>query len=583
MTLAVALAALALGAAPPARTLGVSLDTHRSSASHLLFVDAARRARPWTPFSPGQGDYDSGVEVPIDDRGMPLEVPFRPAEGDLPQRVRTVLFDELKGRYPSGRYMLEVSGDGELQVSGDAAAATFVAPGSFPVDVRPSSTGVRLEIRRSSVDDPIRDLHLWLPQAGAARSPFPPLLLDRLRGFSVLRAADLMRVRSGEYPCDDPSVPPHAPACRQSWAARARADDFTQASPRGVAIEHLVELANRVGLDLWPGIPHAATDDWVRGLATQLRDQLRPDVEVYVQLSDEVWSPGRPQHAYFRALGAAEAPGLPRDVAARRAFARRTAEVWRLFAEVFEDEADRRLIRVVPGFFARPAYAEALLADLGQPSINRAGLPPEALSVGAWFGGTVADTLVAKGKAKRATAEAVLDALSASLGSLTDPPSSETFAGLARAHSRLARRRGAALVAYAGGPRLVVGAGEPSPLNAALHAANRHPRMAELYAQALDLWFGVGGRAFVVHALAAPFDAAGSFGHLEYMSQPIARAPKFQALRQRLIAFGADLPDPGGRRGPRLVYAPVGVFPGGGMFLFASTPESSRTATPPSR
>lgn len=573
MSVALALAALMVGAAPPARTLGVSLATHRSGASHLLFVDAVRRAQPWTPFIPGQGDFDSGAEVPVDDQGMPRVVPFQPSEGGPAQRVRTVFFEGLKGRYPAGRYVLEVSGDGELAVGGDAAAALLEAPGVFPLEIRPSSEGVRIEIRRSSAEDPLRDLHVWLPNRNSGRGSFPSVLLDRLRGFSVLRASDLMRVRGGDYPCDDPAVPPHALGCRQSWKTRARADAFTQASPRGVAAEHLVDLANRAGLDLWPGIPHAATDDWVRGLAKLLRDRLRPDLRVYIELSDEVWRPGRPQHAYFRALGAAQVRGAPSGVAARRAFARRTAQVWQLFAEVFEDEADARLIRVVPGFFARPSYAEELLADLGRPDVNRAGLPPDALSVGAWFGGTVADTLVAEGKAKRASVDEVLERLKASLGTREDPRSAETFAGLTRAHAALARHHGAALIAHAGGPRLVVGAGEPSPLNATLHAANRHPRMADLYARALDLWFGVGGRAFVVHALAAPFNAAGSFGHLEHMLQPVARAPKFRALRRRLIAFGADLPDPGGKRGPELVYARVGVFPGGGMFFFAPKPD----------
>lgn len=77
------------------------------------------------------------------------------------------------------------------------------------------------------------------------------------------------------------------------WAQRPTRRDRSYASSRGgVPVEDMVLLANLVGAAPWFTMPHTASDDYVRQFATHVRDALRPDVDVYVELSNEVWGTG---------------------------------------------------------------------------------------------------------------------------------------------------------------------------------------------------------------------------------------------------------------------------------------------------
>ncbi len=53
----------------------------------------------------------------------------------------------------------------------------------------------------------------------------------------------------------------------------------------------------------WFCIPHAASDDWVASFAALLLSNLRPDLQVYIEYSNEVWNRGFPQNAHAAAMG----------------------------------------------------------------------------------------------------------------------------------------------------------------------------------------------------------------------------------------------------------------------------------------
>jgi hypothetical protein len=63
-------------------------------------------------------------------------------------------------------------------------------------------------------------------------------------------------------------------------------------SERGVAYEWQIDLANRVGADLWITIPHTVNDDFIRQLARLVKGNLRSDLRVYVEFSNETWNWG---------------------------------------------------------------------------------------------------------------------------------------------------------------------------------------------------------------------------------------------------------------------------------------------------
>jgi hypothetical protein len=63
-----------------------------------------------------------------------------------------------------------------------------------------------------------------------------------------------------------------------NWADRRHLADDTQTG--GVALEHMIQLANVVGASPWFCMPYAASDDYVRNFALTVLATLRPDVQV---------------------------------------------------------------------------------------------------------------------------------------------------------------------------------------------------------------------------------------------------------------------------------------------------------------
>jgi len=74
-----------------------------------------------------------------------------------------------------------------------------------------------------------------------------------------------------------------------NWTQRS-SPTSTQVGPYGVAIEHIVDVIKMTGSDLWICIPTFASDDYVTEMATYLYNNLRTDVRIMVEYSNEVWN-----------------------------------------------------------------------------------------------------------------------------------------------------------------------------------------------------------------------------------------------------------------------------------------------------
>ena len=98
--------------------------------------------------------------------------------------------------------------------------------------------------------------------------------------------------------------------------------------------------------------------------------------------------------------------------------------------------------------------------------------------------------------------------------------------------AQLAKGRGLRLVAYEGGQHLVGhgGAENNKALEELFHAANRHPRMRQLYLEYLSCWKDAGGTMMAIFSSMGRYSKWGSWGLMEYHGQPVAEAPKYQAV-----------------------------------------------------
>ena len=60
----------------------------------------------------------------------------------------------------------------------------------------------------------------------------------------------------------------------------------------------MIDLCNELGADPWFCMPHKANARYVERFAGLVKSRLRPDLNVYVQWSNEVWNSQFPQPKY---------------------------------------------------------------------------------------------------------------------------------------------------------------------------------------------------------------------------------------------------------------------------------------------
>ncbi|MBK7408689.1 MAG: T9SS type A sorting domain-containing protein [Saprospirales bacterium] len=141
---------------------------------------------------------------------------------------------------------------------------------------------------------------------------------------------------------------PDYPALTE-WADRKLPTDASQVGipsigkKDGGCWEHVIDLANRTHTDAWINVPVSASTDYVQQLATMLKNDLNPELNIIVESSNEVWNtaPGFEQSQYNQA----QAVGL--GIGEHENHARRTVELAQIFETVFGPGSLNNRIRVV--------------------------------------------------------------------------------------------------------------------------------------------------------------------------------------------------------------------------------------------
>ena len=103
--------------------------------------------------------------------------------------------------------------------------------------------------------------------------------------------------------------------------------------------------------------------------------------------------------------------------------------------------------------------------------------------------------------------------------------------GWIQGQKKVADKYGLKLVAYEGGQHMVgVGGGENNETVMKLfHAANRHPRMGEIYRQYYAAWTEAGGDLFCYFSSVGSWSKWGSWGILQFYDDDPLQSPKFLA------------------------------------------------------
>jgi len=472
-------------------------------STELVFTDAFKMCREWTTFdAEGSGPWDTGADVPMLDNGFPVEVPFDGGTGK-PQKVRALMVWDIDTARPEGKYRLIVKGKGKVGLQ-------FGADGIFdcPVDTLVDVYGnVSLSIEYSDKDDPIRDIRFIYPRYvhSFESQTFHDDFLDFLKDFQCIRFMDWLRTNNSNV---------------VSWSDRSAYNFYTQTLESGVAYEYITELSNLMHKDPWICIPHRADDDYIRQLASFLKTHLDPGLKIYLEYSNEVWNGGFWQHSEAAALAAAAGYTGTEWERAWKWTAKRSADLFTIFEDEFG--GNKRLYKIIPSQAANSWLSNQIITYFEDPQYNPGGVRADALAIAPYFGGEVAQDVVAEGIVSSITVEEIVDRMEASL-----PVSFQWMLE----SKQVAGDHGLELITYEGGQHLVGTGGNENieELTEKLIAANHHPDLQDVYCQYFDYWYENAGGLFAHFSSHGGYSKWGSWGIKENFAD--VNNPKYLAIR----------------------------------------------------
>ncbi len=508
-----AVAALLVAAQEP--KIGIGLEG--IGGRGLEFVDVMKTSRPWMK--------EDGSLAKSDAAGWPME------------DARVVVFDMRPTMAwappmddPDG-YQIDVSGTYKMSFTGksDVKPAPEVVNdlkiGPLRYEPKTNTTEGQLTLAKGkalmvldfgSTGGGIKNLRILRPGYGLENAQtFHQPFLDALKPFPVLRLMDWLDTNGNNVFYGDPKN-------TIEWNQRRLPSDATQTSTdkfkRGVAWEHVAELARVTGKDMWINVPAPASDAYVKALAKYLRANIPAKTNVYVEYSNEVWNWGFLQATYNQMAAEAEVKAgksnlnndgnTDKNVWRRRRHAAKTVEI----GKAFTAELGKRALPVMSWWAIQPAeYGDMLawvMASYGEPKSLL-----HAVAMAPYF------------NTEKAGATANVDQLIAAMRE-----SSDESVKMRREMIAVARQYGVLAMCYEGGPD----SGGGSPQNIANRIrAMRDPRMEELvYRDLKNNWFDLGGDLFVYFTLSSSVSRFGMWGLTDDITN--TNTPKFKAVKRLL-------------------------------------------------
>lgn len=165
------------------------------------------------------------------------------------------------------------------------------------------------------------------------------IALCKAADFACYRYYNIQNIWNGE---------PNYPA-KTTWENRKTPLDAAQVNMQqlnnkrdGWCWEYIVELSNILNKDIWINIHMSCDSNYVAELANFLLENLNENINIYVENSNEVWSPTQATHGPYN-KAEADNYGITFD----QNYARRTLELSNWFGNVFGSGAINNRVRVI--------------------------------------------------------------------------------------------------------------------------------------------------------------------------------------------------------------------------------------------
>lgn len=502
-----------------ASPLGTNTTEVMEIDASMPFIDLMRAAQPFAESTP----WLTKGNVLYDADGWPANLNGGQAGSRFLSNLPAAVI-------PNGTYTVLYDGEGEIRYLNDATLVER-QPGRDLINIDAGSDGMlnaSLLIIASNPQNYVRNIRILPPGGICASNPFQrvssaascpagdyqsfvehgsqlifnPDYLNFMKDFRAIRLMNMSGVtRSPHRTWADRNTPSKA-----TWGGKE--------GSRGAPLEIQVALANRLNADPWFTLPHAADDDYVRRFATYVRDNLNPNLKPHIEYTNEAWNTIFTQGNYMIDMGMRLGLDTHAHRAGYRYYSQRAVEIFKIWEEVFGGK--ERLVRILSGWTVNDKLTDIVLSH------KDAYKHTDAFAIGPYVFG---------GHAEVRTVRNVEDAF----GLITNPAyrySHEKVMGYIRMQKTLADKYGVQLIAYEGGQGLAdfhTKSDDEHP-NPILFAANRDPRMYDVYMNFLNGWKNEGGALLMHFTAPRTYNKHGSWGAKEYITQPASQAPKYLAI-----------------------------------------------------
>lgn len=225
-------------------------------------------------------DWDSGLagSMSQDAQGYPLEIPFpHPTTGE--NQILAFTVGGYHQNYQTGNYVLLYEGDGTIEFASWTSQTVISSTSGrieFSIDAV-NENGIHIEIKSSTLGNHIRNIRIVrdIHESNYQTEPYLDDFMEKVDEFAVLRMMDWSGTNNHTV---------------SKWEDRTQPDFHTQALEKGIAWEEMIQLANLSQKDIWMNVPHLADEAYIDSLAVMFRDLLDPDLQIYLEYSNECWN-----------------------------------------------------------------------------------------------------------------------------------------------------------------------------------------------------------------------------------------------------------------------------------------------------
>jgi hypothetical protein len=504
--------------------MGTNLASINYYSSQLPFLNEFKSSQSWITQNQQTWNTKEQNLLDTDNSGWVESLPSEGAETEY-TRVGSLLF-RGHNNYLPGNYVVLYEGEGEIEYRFDATKKDAISsPGRDVIEVNPSNAGIFLSITETDPDgtgDYIRNIKVIHEDSEslATTETFNPEFLNKIQPFDTLRFMDWMETNGSK---------------QKEWADRPKPED-ARYSEVGAPVEIMVELANSTDANPWFTMPHLASDEYVENFANYVKENLEPELEVYVEYSNEVWNGQFEQSRWADEQAKQEWPNS--DLNRHDWYSRRTTEVVQIWDEVWNQDSER-VIGVMSAQSANIGVGQRVLdynwSDDASLSHSDTGI--DAIAIAPYFGSYIGKPEnEAELESWTEQPDGGLDKLFQEItegGVLSNSPEGGALALAYRnmeAYAQLAEQEGLPLLAYEGGQHLVGTRGleNNQAITNLFITANRDPRMGEIYRDYLEQWTNTRGDLFVNFSDVGKPSKWGSWGALESVYQE--SSPKYDAI-----------------------------------------------------